>query len=569
MDNTDKTKDSINLETAKNVIRHFRNKNEAHGDEITYEDLDLINTILDTLPREKSECLHAHWIWQPENNWWICSNCENFNLNLPDLNIKLFLDYPQPGRMYCPTCGAIMYPSVDGEKNEVSIRNHEAFDGCRDLMTICNERLNSEIMSKEVRNKAQERFHKEWSIIESKGYIHELFILSSLCDYAISHTDLIIVQGRVSYLYTAYLLGITMVNPLAEDYPMEIAWGPEADSFPEIIITASEEFIYGAKNNLVFMFQSDNVSINDNVVYVGAPEDKNSIRIEFRLDANIAKAEILMRKRKDTRDKVLRYDGASWLYADDDLKNRIRNAVGYHMYETNYERNLDNCCLKFLDGTYGSVISALALIYGEAVAKADFKDEESNSIYTLDDLYRYGEKIFNDTYDAYTFMNLVSNGFGNSEEIRNMLSNANCSSGNIDRLKLVKHMEAKGDLVPFANLFMYLAVNLPSAFTSIEITKNPMVYEDTKNRLRVKVIAMINHSDGPYFIGINYDNDTDAYMLKLESKEFYEELVSVDYFVSGTKNLDLEEIRPLFGRHFVKHSFYFRNPLEGMIVSRF
>lgn len=38
----------------------------------------------------------------------------------------------------------------------------------------------------------------------------------------------------------------------------------------------------------------------------------------------------------------------------------------------------------------------------------------------------------------------------------------------------------------------------------------------------------IDYEDGPYIIGISYDNDTDAYMLNLETNEFFGSFISID-----------------------------------------
>ena len=127
----------------------------------------------------------------------------------------------------------------------MNIREHKFFDGCS-VKVARQAKEAFEAMSKDMdkptKEKSLKRLNAELDVIMGNGYFYEYYLFTYIVQYTLMLRRLISVQGLSAYSYVAYLLGITTVNPVERDYPMEILFGYHHDRTPWFDIYTSPSF---------------------------------------------------------------------------------------------------------------------------------------------------------------------------------------------------------------------------------------------------------------------------------------------------------------------------------------
>ena len=141
----------------------------------------------------------------------------------------------------------------------MNIREHKFFEGCSvKVAKQAKEAFEamSVNMDKATKDKSLKRLNAELDVIMGNGYFFEYYLYTYIIRYALMCRRLVSVQGLAAYSYVAYLLGISTVNPVERDYPMEIMFGYHYDRLPLFIIHTSLIF------NLNIIFYNNNIISN-------------------------------------------------------------------------------------------------------------------------------------------------------------------------------------------------------------------------------------------------------------------------------------------------------------------
>lgn len=359
------------------------------------------------------------------------------------------------------------YQSQSQERtaSNMYIEEHKVFKDCHTkIEDKCRERFNdvSAGYDPKTLNEAKERMEFELNLIKGNGYSYTYFLLLNISEWSKRDREIIKWVGCITYSYVAYLLQITNIDPVKMHYPPEFLFGYYYDRMPGIMFYASWDYRQTVAEHMRTLFGKDMVEIDgDNVIIGEGPVRKNKHYPDvFRIALF---EEELWEHYNSPADyyeecKALKPDVYPRGYFADDGISRD-SVYSELLYYGRALRAHDYGAAYIFDGlTYRSVINALGYIHGNFIYEAHVYDDEGNVLYTRDDFYRYGLKIFNgDKKNALMLMENVRKGRGDNPRLQELLRENGMDEFFCERISKVKYAVSEGDLLPIAQHIIHWA----------------------------------------------------------------------------------------------------------------
>ena len=321
----------------------------------------------------------------------------------------------------------------------------------------------SHTMSAEKKAIAKKRLSDELELICNNGYAYEYYINKIIVGHALSANKPVYVGGQAPYSYVAYLLGITTVDPLEREYPIEMVFGFHHDRTPGFYLHVSEDFKEELAAYLAGVFGSDKVTRKDNTIILGDKSEDME-----HMSRNTLCLFVFSSKLMNTVQGELTKSGESF--------KEQRGSIFAPIYPSGVldstvdvkalpglivDANLDELDVmnyeSLLDGTYEGLLRALAVTNGTGVLEADLRDDDGHLICTRDDFYRFGHVLLDSDKNAFKFMSKVRKGQARYDEYRDGFVNLGVPDDIIDKLKSIKYVVNEGSLIPAAQIILYLA----------------------------------------------------------------------------------------------------------------
>ena len=348
----------------------------------------------------------------------------------------------------------------------MDIRETIFFEDCMNkIATMSHASLEEKSlkMSAEKNDLAKKRLTDELEIIGNNGYAYEYYINKTIIDYALSANTLFYVGGQAPYSYVAYLLGITTVDPLEREYPIEMVFGFQHDRTPGFFLYVSEDFKEELAAYLAGVFGADKVTRKDNTIILGDKSEdmehmsQNTLWISvFSTKLINAAQEALSRSGEPFKGQVEAIFTPVYPSGTLDSKVDAQKLPGL-IADANLE-DLDGINYEsLLDETYEGLLRALAVTNGTGVLEADLRDDDGHLICTRDDFYRLGRSMLDSDKNAFKFMSKVRKGQASYDEYRDGFVNMGVPDDIIDKLKSIKYVVNEGSLIPAAQIILYLA----------------------------------------------------------------------------------------------------------------
>lgn len=362
----------------------------------------------------------------------------------------------------------------------MNIREHKFFDGCAVKFTRqVNEAFESmsKDMDKVTREKSLKRLSDELDVIMWCGYFFEYYLFTQIVQYALMSRRMISVQGLAAYSYVAYLLGITTVNPIERNYPMEMMFGYHHDRSPLFNIHAAPSFKKDIVDFLNNVFGKEYVCVDGFMVSLkGADEEPDVLN---RMGFSIFDREIIAEVEKIITSKVegiavpkamesfnkdrlsiLQPTFPSGKMKDSEiaLKDPIKElAAEYLTKDDSYfdAAIVKKCFDTAWDGTYEGILNCFAMAYGVGVLEADLWTADKSRICTRDAFYQYGLSIFNNEKDTWEFVRKVRMGRGKQETFQLYLEEHGVPKDMREGIRTIGYVMSEGGLIPDAQMFLY------------------------------------------------------------------------------------------------------------------
>ena len=363
----------------------------------------------------------------------------------------------------------------------MNIREHKFFEGCSvKVAKQAKEAFEamSVNMDKATKDKSLKRLNAELDVIMGNGYFFEYYLYTYIIRYALMCRRLVSVQGLAAYSYVAYLLGISTVNPVERDYPMEIMFGYHYDRLPLFIIHTSPSFKHEIIDFLCDGFGKESVYVEEFLVSLKSKgeEDESSHRMMLSIFENKIISEVekfifsknvdgislqdSMRSFNNDKLSILKPTFPSGPMKDSELvfKDRIRELMTYCISSDSYSSDADmveKCFDAAWDGTYEGFLDIFAMIYGTGVLEADLHTADNNRLCTRDDFYKYGLNILGNEKDSWEFMDKIRKGRGNQPAFQTYLKEQDVPVNIRDGICKIGYLMSEGSLIPDAQLFLF------------------------------------------------------------------------------------------------------------------
>ena len=347
----------------------------------------------------------------------------------------------------------------------ISIKDTFFFEDCMNRIDLmCKHAFNEKTsnMTLEEREKAEIRLFEELSIINANEFYYEFFIYKTIMEFSITEKHFIVISGQAEYSYVSYLLGITSVDPLERGYPIEMLLGYHHDRSPWMFVFSPVGFKKELTEYFVEIFGEDNITNKENYIIIGNKEDiekhvsSNSIWIPVFTRQLITKVqEIILSDApfKKVRNLVLAPTYPSGVYEAGIVNLDILKQFADE--ENPIDAEEDYCSV--LDGTYESLLKALAIINGAGLLKANLRDGNGNLICTRDDFYRYGIKLLGSEKKAFDFMTRIRKGQAKNECFWMSFIDIGVPENIMEKLKNIRYVVSEGSLIPIAQIILYLS----------------------------------------------------------------------------------------------------------------
>lgn len=363
----------------------------------------------------------------------------------------------------------------------MNIREHKFFDGCSvKVARQAKEAFEamSVNMDKATKDKSLKRLNAELGVIMGNGYFYEYYLFTYIVQYTLMLRRLISVQGLSAYSYVAYLLGISTVNPVERDYPMEIMFGYPYDRPPLLCIHTSPAVKKEIIDFLCDGFGKESVWVDRFLVALKAEgeADDSPYRITFSIFENEIISEVerfifprnvvgislqsSMRYFNNDRLSILKPTFPSGPMKESELifKDRIKELMANCISKDDYSPDYDfvkKCFDAAWDGTFEGFLNVFALTYGTGVLEADLYNDNNKRFCTRDDFYKYGLSILGNKKDAWYFMNRIRMGRGKQPEFQTFLEEHNVPANMRDGISKIGYLMSEGSLIPNAQLFLF------------------------------------------------------------------------------------------------------------------
>ncbi len=355
------------------------------------------------------------------------------------------------------------------------------FDGC-EIKIARQAKESFEAISKDMdkvtREKSFKRLNDELDVIIGNGYFHEYYLFTNIVQYALNRRRFISVQGLAAYSYVAYLLGITTVNPVERNYPMEMLFGYYHDRSPLFNIHAAPSFKQDIIDFLYDKFGKESVYVDGFMVSLkGADEAPDTLnRMFFSIfDREIIdKAEkliihskvdgITLQNATGTFDidrlSILQpaFPSGKMKNSEIVLKDRIKELMSECLTkdESYFDADtVEKCFDTAWDGTYEGYLNAFAMVYGTGVLEADLRTAGKTRLYTRDDFYKYGISVFGNEKDTWDFVGKVRKGRGKEESFQAYLDEHGVPKDIRDGIRKIGYVMSEGALIPDVQLFLF------------------------------------------------------------------------------------------------------------------
>ena len=296
----------------------------------------------------------------------------------------------------------------------MNIREHVLFDDCeKKVKELCYNRFQEECAELDDVGKqsAQDRFTKELETVENNGFYNEFYLMKLITEHAVQSKRLVVTGGQIAYSYIAYLMGVSDIDPVEMNYPMEMLYSIRLNKRPGISVWAPAGYSTSLIEYLGFLFGTDYVNANGKYVVLGDLSQQEKGYSKDTLDIAIHEIQIVT-----CADAILHEE------CDNDS------------YELFYKKR--------------------ALIFKE---KQSFQDiENGNVFFTCDDVYRYGQDLFKDRVLAFELMKNVRKGKGGSESVQRLLKEYGAGEDICEELKKIKHLCSEGTCLLEAQIIRYL-----------------------------------------------------------------------------------------------------------------
>lgn len=347
----------------------------------------------------------------------------------------------------------------------MSIKDAMFFEDCAEKICYMSKASFSEkarLMPPEERAYAEKRLYDELDIITGNGFSYEFYIFKTVIDHSIKEKRFTVIGGQAAYSYVAYLLGITSVDPVRRDYPLEMAFDYYHDRLPCMFVYTSPDYRKELSVFLETLFGAGMVTCRDNYIILGARSDiedhmtDNTIWIPVFTWRLFSEVQEIIDSSDGTfekiREMILRPSFPAGEYIDGTLDLEI---LKYYAAEESPDEGEDYSFV--LDGTYEGLLRALAVIHGAGLIRAGLRDDNGKPVCTRDDFYRYGLELLGSEKKAFDFMTRNRKGQARNEYFRERLADMGVPDDVISQLKNVRYVVSEGSLIPIAQIILFLS----------------------------------------------------------------------------------------------------------------